>query len=65
MKVKINSKTYDSDKQPIMLILSGTEKELISNMAVEAHKFCVYPANSKAEKIKQFMDDINENRKGT
>jgi hypothetical protein len=48
-----------------MLILSNAEKELIANMAIEAHKFCVYPANSKAEKIKQFMDDINENRKRT
>ncbi len=48
-----------------MLILSDAEKELIANMAVEAHKFCGYPANSKAEKIKQFMDDVNENRKGT
>jgi len=57
MKVKINSKIYDSDKQPIMLTLSDAEKELIANMAAEAHKFCVYPANSKAEKIKQFMED--------
>lgn len=57
MKVKINSKIYDSDKQPIMLILSGAEKNLIANMATDSHKFCVYPANSKAEKIKQFMED--------
>ena len=63
MEVKISSKIYSSDKQPIMLILSDAEKELIANMAVEAHKFCVYPANSKTEKIKQFMDDVNENRK--
>ena len=63
MEVKISSKIYNSDKQPIMLILSDAEKELISNMAVEAHKFCGYPANSKTEKIKQFMDDVNENRK--
>jgi len=34
---------YDSDIVPITIYLSEREKELISNMIVEAHTFCSYP----------------------
>jgi len=57
VKVKIGSTICDSDKQPIMLILSGSEKQLIANMTPDAHKFCVYPKGSAEEGIKQFMEE--------
>jgi len=57
MKVKIGSTVYDSDEQPIMLILPGAEKQLIANMAPDAHKFCVYPKGSAEEDIKHFMEE--------
>jgi hypothetical protein len=42
MKVKIGNKIYNSDDQPIMLIISNGEKEQITNMP--GKKYCVYPA---------------------
>jgi len=57
MKVKIDSTLCDSDEQPIMLILSDAEKQLIANMTPDAHKFCVYPKGSAEEDIKHFMEE--------
>lgn len=57
MKVKIGSTICDSDEQPVMLILSDAEKQLIANMAPNAHKFCVYSRGIAEEDIKQFMKD--------
>lgn len=55
MKVKIGAKTFDSSKQPIMVVLSRAEKSMITDMRPETHKLCVYPPGEDIEKIKQFM----------
>ena len=43
MRVKVGKRIYNSDKLPIMVVLSDEEKGLISGMAPVAHKFAVFP----------------------
>ena len=47
MKVKVGNEIYDGEFEPVMVILSNGEKEQIANMAPEASKYCVYPAEEK------------------
>lgn len=58
MKVKIGNKIYDSEQQPIMLILSREDKLDIANMAETATKFCSYPGGDDwtVDRIKKWMD---------
>ena len=56
MKVKIGNKIYDPNDEPILLILSDTDKENIANMAEEAHYYCVYPDTLDAEYIKKWAE---------
>lgn len=53
MKVKIGDTTYDSETQPIMVILDQSEKKLISEMAGDNNKFCCFPDGE--ESITEFM----------
>ncbi len=56
MKVKISDKIYDSNEQPIMLILEDDDKRNISWMASNATKYCSYPDEGFTEdEIKDFM----------
>ena len=55
MKVKIGDKICDAEDEPIMLILSETDKKNIGNMHFDATKYCVFPDNSDLGKIKEFM----------
>lgn len=55
MKVKIGEKIYDAEDQPIMLILSETDKKNIGNMHLDATKYCVFSENYDLGKIKEFM----------
>ncbi len=54
MKVKIGDKFTDSNDEPIMIILTPEEKELISNMG-EQTSFCSFPETCFSETIKEFM----------
>jgi hypothetical protein len=55
MKVKISATIIDSNDEPIMLILSDDEKELIGNMGSQS-KFCSFPEGSKEKDIMTFME---------
>jgi hypothetical protein len=55
MKVKIGEKIYDSEKEPIMVILSESDKENISNMLPEATKYCSFPDGMIVKSIREFM----------
>ena len=57
MKVKIDGIIYDSNEEPIMIILEDYEKEHIKNMAPESYKYCSFPAFVGKEEIKKFMED--------
>ena len=61
MKVKIGNKVYDSNDEPIMVILDGTDIYSIANMI--GTNYCSYPDSEKYTKddfkeIKKWMKDI-------
>jgi hypothetical protein len=60
MKVKIKGKTYDSDKEPIMLILSQDEKANISNMRPCDMVFCAFPSGRTMDEVIAFMGNTEE-----
>jgi len=67
MKVKIGDNIYDSEYDPIMIILSDEDKQNIKNMPDEAHKYCAFPSlpywtDNNYLNIKQFME-IESNEK--
>jgi hypothetical protein len=43
MKVKIGDTVYDAEDEPIMLILTETDKKNIAKMLPETTKYCAYP----------------------
>jgi len=55
MRVKIGDKVYNSDDEPIMVMLSDQEKQLISDMPKHLHKFLVYPDSMSIEDAQGFM----------
>jgi len=56
MIIKIGNTYYNSTQEPILLILTESEKEHISNMSKENKKYCSFPDESNINKIKEFMD---------
>ena len=56
MQVKIGNTTYDSNDQPIMIILSDQDKINISNMLPECNKYCEYSDGLNDVRIKEWMD---------
>lgn len=57
MRVKIGNKIYDSNIEPIMLILEEYNKEHIKNMADEAKKYCEYPEGMSVKEVEKFMHE--------
>ena len=60
MYAKIGDKIHDSEYEPIMIILSEQEKNLIAKMDPKANRFCVYPdgeewTKDNYKKIKEWM----------
>jgi len=58
MEVKVGNKVFDSNEQPIMIILSKKDKELIAKMAPWASKYCSFPEGYSEEEIKKWMSEI-------
>lgn len=54
MKVKIGDTIYNSEEQPIMLILNQEERDLIG---CGGRKFCSYPDTYDPTDIEEFMKD--------
>ncbi len=57
MKVKIGNKIYDSDEEPIMVILDDYNKHDISHMAEDDKKYCVFPTDLSEDQAREFMKD--------
>ena len=55
MMVKVGDKIYDSNVEPIMVILSDSDKENISNMAPNRTMYCSYPDSCDADTIFEWM----------
>ena len=56
MKVKIGNKIYDSEIEPIMIILNNKDKENIKAMSSEATKYASFPKGYDLSFINKFMD---------
>lgn len=54
MKVKIGEQIFDSEVQPVMVILSEEDKKNIATMG-DAAKYCGYPDDWAVEDIVDFM----------
>lgn len=59
MKIKIGDQIHDSKDEPIMVILSDKDKENISNMLTECHKYACFPDTINKEEAVEFMDTEN------
>lgn len=60
MRVKVGDTVYDSDEEPVMVILTPKDRENISRMPPGNTKYCVYPPEGRwvahnFEGIKQWM----------
>lgn len=57
MKVKIGNRVYDSNIEPIMIVLSDSDKDNIKNMHKDATKYCSYPESiNDVSVITEFMN---------
>jgi len=58
MKVKIGEHIYDSNNEPIMLILDETDKKNISNMHDDKFKFISHPKEMEPEVVRAWIDKL-------
>lgn len=56
MKVKIGTKLYDSDNEPIMLILSPQDRLELIAMSPQQNCLCNHPTTMTKEEILEFME---------
>lgn len=56
MKVKVGNKIYNSEDEPIMVILEGNDKKNIASMSEKAKKYCSFPDTMSKEDISKWMD---------
>jgi hypothetical protein len=54
MKVKIRGAMYDSENEPVMVVLSQDEKVYISEM--EGEMYCNYPDDLDPDKVREWME---------
>ncbi len=57
MKVKIGNKIFDSNEEPIMLILSEEDKININNMHSDKYKFISFPSEMEIEEVRKLIDN--------
>ena len=55
MKVKIGDKVYDSETEPIMVILSARDRLNIAKMDPRCTKYCASPADMSDMEVHRFM----------
>ena len=60
MKVKIGNKIYDGETEPVMVILSDSDKQNIKNMLAECTKYACFPEGLTEEFMTSWMKDIGD-----
>jgi hypothetical protein len=63
MKVKVGNRIYDGENEPVMVILSKSDRENIADMLPEATKYCSYPpidvwTKDDYQAIKEWMAEV-------
>jgi hypothetical protein len=56
MLVKIGLLVFDADVQPIMLLLTETEKRQIAEMPPGHGMYCQFPAGIPGDQVREWMD---------
>lgn len=65
MRVKIGDTIYDSEKEPLMVILSNADKKNIGNMVSEASRYACFPDGfGDTQKMRGWMSGDWELSKG-
>lgn len=59
MRVKIGDKVYDPNKEPIMLILTDTDKHNIGNMSPECNTYVIFPKHLNKDKVNEWTKRFN------
>lgn len=61
MKICFKNKVIDGDKQPIAIILTDRDKDLINHMSPDDHMYCCYPQTDwTEEQIKNWMANVRK-----
>jgi len=63
VKVKIKNVLHDSDKEPILLILSAQDRLNIIAMLPASTNCCFYPEGFSDDRVTAFMDESPEDPK--
>jgi hypothetical protein len=56
VRVKVGNKFYDSRIEPIMLVLSNSDKYEINHLKRDEHCMCYYPKSMTEKQVDVFMD---------
>lgn len=57
MKVKVGDKVYDSENEPVMVILSDRDKVNIASMADTYSKYACFPSDFPDEEVSTWMHE--------
>ena len=58
MRVKIGDRYYDSEKEPIMVVLSDNEKRIVTEMPMLFRRLCCFPDEGFSQDyIEKWMDE--------
>jgi len=57
MKVKIGNKIHDATTEPIVIILTQSDKDNIGNMHPDKFKYICFPDDMTMEDIRKFIDE--------
>lgn len=60
MKVKIGNKTYDAEKEPIMITLTDSDKSNIKNMLPHYTKYVAFPDSWDKDDINKWAEDLKQ-----
>ena len=55
MRIKIGDQWFDSNDQPIMVELTGEDKDNIAHMSAKATRYCSYPCHLDSNVIDRWM----------
>lgn len=55
MKVKIGDVIYDSNEQPVMVILTPDDKANIAAMLPDKFRYCSFPDTYDPEQVREWM----------
>ena len=59
MRVRIGDTVYDSNDEPIMIILTPRDLHNLRYMAPDLRKYCSYPEGMDRDAIEKWMKEVD------